>query len=156
MDTQKDLYLLFQPEKTSWGSFNLHIRPCHYEDGYTHFIAGDEFENLECVSFLNDSGDLIYWRIRYESVSPDFYQVETMYKTLSRIKKEMDKFSKRWGNAETFGDFVVRFGNALGVKAYLKASPRHEGCIEGDAESIKYWIRDAVFSHLNPPTVTRS
>ena len=79
-----------------------------------------------------------------------------MYKTLSRIKKEMDKFSRKWGNAETFWDFVVRFGNALSVKAYLKASPRHEGCIEGDAESIKYWIKDAVFSHLNPPTVTRS
>jgi len=156
MDTQKkDLYLLFQTERTPWGSFKFHIRPCHYENGTTRYIAGDEFENLECAAFLNDEGNLIGWKVRYESVSPDFYQTETMYKTLSRIKREMDKFSKRWGNPETFGDFVVRFGNALGVKAYLKAS-RHEGCIEGDAESVKYWIRDAVFSHLNPPTVIRS
>ena len=157
---QEDIYLLFEIKRESWGSVYLSFRPVHLRNkdngdqqvisAYVNEISGD----LDCQAMLDkERKELITWDFQYHTFSVNRRVAEEYHQSLSKIGKVMDKLNSKWGIPETFGDFVTRFANAIGVVGYLKRNkPRYEieGYTVGDANDSKYWIKNAVYNELNP------
>ena len=159
----EDIYLLFEKRVESWGSVYFTFRPVHLQDEnrvVSAHVYGLPSGDLDCQGMLDtERGNVTVWDYLFHTYSVNRRSAEEYHRVLSRIGKAIDKLNAKWGIPETYGDFVIRFSDAIGAVGYLRKNKSRyevEGYTVGDANDAKYWIKDAVFSHLNPPEVIRS
>lgn len=59
------------------------------------------------------------WTIEYRDTTVNLPRAEVMVATLRRISKRLDSIEAKYGAAGTFGAYVLRVADALGISAFI-------------------------------------
>jgi hypothetical protein len=84
-------------------------RHAAYESLLAHAQAGE--------IFLRTHPDLYGWELRYSGfVACDLARTELMHATLKRLNEQMAQYAEQGGPCESYGQYVQRFGQAIGAR----------------------------------------
>jgi hypothetical protein len=136
-EKKKDGPYLFIMEQVEYGNRKWLIRPVYRQGDDIHFYPswGDEkeFDDFEVRAYFweakdmannNNRAEVVFgWKYGYSKSFVDSWAAKDLVKWLNRIDARMVKQDEQYGRPTAFSDFVVRIGNALKAKGFVRKSP---------------------------------
>ncbi len=80
------------------------------------------------------------WSLKYEPcIGATAAEMEPVLRTMRRAERHLDKLTARYGPPSTFGGYVARLADALGIEIALRALTDSSG-----------WLTDAEYADMSP------
>ena len=122
--------------------------PRNITAGSSHYDERAPYADLaaDAKTYLYNSADptgprhQCYWRLRFEPVlGAELSELEPVMVTMRRVQRHLDKLAARYGQPQTFGQYVARLADALRISIALRRTG-------GRAD----WLSDGEYATMSP------